>query len=674
MIIKIKKQLFEFKNIELNLLVIIIMMLFSLTNAYGQSDWLDTVRTTAFPLSNTNSDSIIKNATQTYISGIEVDNDIPGRYLSFLDPTEKLEAIKTVSEKAHKVGNHTFVYVAGLECITPDASNSKHTLFKDHPDWVQRDINGRPAKFTSKDAFWIRNGDEDVWVSPYVPEWRKIYMKRIRQIARTGVDGIYVDIPYWMTHFTGWEKTWASFDKYTVTAFKKQSGLNAKKNIKLGDFNDPGFVQWVRFRMKTITDFLQEINLNIKSVNPNCKLIPEIYPGLGEDPVVVGADVYQIYNVADAITHEYSAGKYYAAERMPFNWFNFIIGMNSFRAFAGDKPTIMLSYSWYNNKNIKPSEAMESLFASVVFSGANVWDAKGYVMSSSNDMDTRKMVYKWISVNSNSLYNDSKHEGKIGVYFSPHTRDMFPEEYNKSYRGMIFLLMNNHIDFQIVTPRTLKNFTGKILILDNVKCAGSEELNSFQKLKNTGVKFLITKNCCAFDENRIMRNGNMLKTLFNVKETGSNAKNETALYFNKSPGADYYKITESNLNDYFEGSKSAGSFIEDYCSGFKNALSKFYDSSPTVKIEAPINIISSVSRSNGHTYIYLINISELCSVCKNGIKSDTVKIVYKNSEGGESVSVTPYLGETYHLSAAKENGSYHFVLPRFNRGAVLRLN
>ena len=47
-------------------------------------------------------------------------------------------------------------------------------------------------------------------------------MERVRQIAATGIDGIYVDIPYWMTHFDGWEDTWASFDDYTVAAFKRR--------------------------------------------------------------------------------------------------------------------------------------------------------------------------------------------------------------------------------------------------------------------------------------------------------------------------------------------------------------------------------------------------------------------------------------------------------------------
>ena len=78
--------------------------------------------------------------------------------------------------------------------------------------------------FAAGSAFWIRPGDEDVWVSPYAPEWRKTYMERVRQIAATGIDGIYVDIPYWMTHFDGWEDTWASFDDYTVNAFRREHG------------------------------------------------------------------------------------------------------------------------------------------------------------------------------------------------------------------------------------------------------------------------------------------------------------------------------------------------------------------------------------------------------------------------------------------------------------------
>ena len=90
----------------------------------------------------------------------------------------------------------------------------------------------------------------------------------IRQIAATGIDGIYVDIPYWMTHFTGWEDTWASFDDATVAAFRRETGLDARHDLKLGDFQDPNFRKWVDFRIRTITDFLIEIRANATQVNP----------------------------------------------------------------------------------------------------------------------------------------------------------------------------------------------------------------------------------------------------------------------------------------------------------------------------------------------------------------------------------------------------------------------
>jgi len=193
----------------------------------AEQDWTNYVRIGAYGLSHDNADKIVASAEEDGVAGIEVDNDIEGRYESFLDPTAKLEAIRAVTEKAHAVGNHAYVYIAGTECITANSDNTPHTLAKDHPDWLQRKSTGEPAIFGGGTAFWIVQGDEDVWVTPYAPEWRKTYMERVRQIAATGIDGIYVDIPYWMTHFKGWEDTWASFDDYTVAAFKKQTRLDA---------------------------------------------------------------------------------------------------------------------------------------------------------------------------------------------------------------------------------------------------------------------------------------------------------------------------------------------------------------------------------------------------------------------------------------------------------------
>ena len=268
-------------------------------------EWLKKVRIGAYSLRSDNAEEIVQQAQASGVYGIEVDNDIPGRYESLLTPEDKLEAIRRVANAAHKVNNKAYVYVAGFECISANA-DSPHTLAKDHPEWLQRKLTGEPALFDTKAAFWIAKGEEDAWVSPYAADWRKLYMERIRQITGTGIDGIYVDIPYWMTHFTGWENSWASFDDNTVAEFRRLTGLDARKDVKIGDFSDPGFRKWVEFRIKTITEFLAGDAQQCRSgVNPSISLIPEIYPGIEAEGPRVGADVYQLYPVVDAIAHEY---------------------------------------------------------------------------------------------------------------------------------------------------------------------------------------------------------------------------------------------------------------------------------------------------------------------------------------------------------------------------------
>ncbi len=40
---------------------------------------------------------------------------------------------------------------------------------------------------------------------------------------------------------------------------------------------------------------MREIDANVKAVNPKCKTIAEIYPGIEETAVRVGSDVYDMY-------------------------------------------------------------------------------------------------------------------------------------------------------------------------------------------------------------------------------------------------------------------------------------------------------------------------------------------------------------------------------------------
>jgi len=602
----------------------------------NNQNWTNYVRIGAYGLKGGDAAEIVRKATESNVFGIEVDNDIPGRYESFLNPEAKLKAIRDVAGAAHKVGNHAFVYIAGTECITAHGDKVPHTLAKDHPDWLQRKITGEPAVFGGGTAFWIRPGDEDVWVSPYAAEWRKTYMERVRQIAQTGIDGIYIDIPYWMTHFEGWENTWASFDDYTIAAFKQKTGLDAKHDIKIGDFSDPGFQKWVQFRIQTITDFLTEIDHTAKAVNPEIKTIPEIYPGIEEEAVRVGSDVYSLYGVVDAIAHEYAFGNsgHMASERNPLGWFQYQVGMHTFRAFAQGKATWILNYSWDGDKVVDKREAMMNLAMSQVMVGANFWDAPGHSMAGSNDLPTRKKIFDWIQAHEKTFYLPRAPIDPIGVYFSPETRNLHAEEFLASYRGVLILLMQKHLEFQIVTPRTLAEFHGKTLVLPDVRVLDESEQKWLKDFVASGKKAVVTGT--------------------DVTEFGDSPG---VVRMRDCPGKAYTAALEKD----FEHSSP-------------DSQREFFTSlqgGDSVGIEGSPHIATSISRTpDGHVNCFFANFA--------GLKGGANPI--QTPQTGVKITVTaksdvkgfflPFMGDVQALQGTRTGNTLTFTLPPINKGAV----
>ncbi len=601
--------------------------------------WLKKVRIAAWGLTPKNAEQIVKQAQAEGVYGIEVDNDIPGRYESFWNPSEKLEAIRLVAAAAHRVNNKAYVYIAGLECITRDGAGP-HTLAKEHPQWLQRKLSGQPAVFDNKAAFWIAKGEEDVWVSPYAPDWRKIYMQRIRQIAGTGIDGIYVDIPYWMTHFTGWEDSWASFDDYTVAAFKAQTGLDARKDVKIGDYDDPGFRKWIEFRIQTITDFLAEIRRNAVAVNPSISLIPEIYPGIEAEAPRVGADVYQLYPQVDAIAHEYEFGEgedHTAASRTPLDWFQYQVGIRSFRAFAGDKPTWILNYSWDGAPHVAPRDAMLNLASSELMAGANFWDAKGHVMSDSNDMTTRVEIFKWIAAHEDIFGAHREPIGEVGVYFSDTTRNFYPRDFVASYRGVLLLLLRNHIQFRIVTPRTVGSFDGKVLILPDVRVVSDVESSSIHRFSEQGGRVIIT--------------GKGDAKLGDLRQ---------AVRYPDTPERAYLKAAEADFS----------SPDSDWATGFLSSLHL----SGKVEVTASRNVVAHVATIGARRYIFLANFDGLKAGAVATPRTQHDVQITMEAPAGAQLHILPFLGVESVISGKQRDGQMRFTLPAVDRGTVAWVN
>lgn len=597
-------------------------------------DWTRFVRIAAWDLNKGDPAAIVAEARRGRVFGIEVDNDITGRYESFLDPTSKLEAIRAVARTAHKDGNRAFVYIAGTECITARADEKTHTMAKDHPDWLQRKRSGEPAVFGGGTAFWIAPGDEDVWISPFAIEWRRIYMERVKQIAATGIDGIYVDIPYWMTHFDGWEESWASFDDYTVAEFKKRTGLDAKNDVRPGDFDDPGFRKWVDFRIAALTEFVDEIARVAKSVDPAIKVIPEIYPGIEREAVQVGADVYSMYGVADAIAHEYEfgGGDHMASSRTPLEWFFYMAGWSSFRAFAGEKATWMLNYSWDGDARVSPKDAMENLFMAEVMAGVNPWDARGHVMSGSNDLETRRRVFGWIAEHEGTFFGSRRPIRPIGVYFSPATRNRAPEEFLKSYRGILLMTLQEHLEHEVVTPRTLAAFRGETLVLPDVRFLDDDERAALSAFRARGGRLVVT----GTDATALGGAANVTR-------------------WPACPGKAY-----------------AESLERDFVSAAPREQQPFLDSvsgRPSIRVEAPKEVAVQIAEVGGRPHVFFANFAGLGPGRAVPIPAADVRVVVEERRF-KRLMVLPFLGQAVTLAATRRGSAAVFTIPRIERGAV----
>ena len=601
-------------------------------------NWTHFVRIGAYGLRSDNAEAIVRDAQASDVFGIEVDNDIPGRYESFLDPTEKLKAIRAVAVRAHEAKNKAFVYIAGTECITASADKTPHTLAKDHPDWLQRKITGETATFGGGTAFWIREGDEDVWVSPYATEWRKTYMERVRQIAATGIDGIYVDIPYWMTHFEGWEQTWASFDDYTVAAFQRKTGLDARHDLRLGDFSDVSFRKWIDFRIETFTDFMRDIRDNARAVNPAIMVIPEIYPGIEEEAVRVGADVYQLYDVVDAIAHEYEfgSGEHMASSRSQLDWFLYQAGMLSFRAFAQGKATWILNYSWDGDKGVDPREAMKNLFMSQVMTGVNVWDAPGHSMAGSNNIATRTLIFRWIEQHEKTFYRPRIPMHPVGVYFSPASRNYDANEFLSSFRGTLLLLLQKHFEFQVVTPRTLPNFHGEVLVLPNVSTLAEIEKTTLRTFVSKGGRLVVT----------------------GADATGF-APSTGIARFPDCPGRAYFAALE-----------------KDFANGVAINPTEFLAAlrvSAELQVDASPLIATNFGAVEGKPHIFLANFAGLVPH-KVAIPSPQTDVrISVPASKNYTLHFLPFLGEPQILNGRQMAGRLVFLLPPIERGAAVWL-
>ena len=345
-----------------------------------------------------------------------------------------------------------------------------------------------------------------------------------------------------------------------------------------------------------------------------------------------------LYPVVDAIAHEYEfgSGDHMASGRTPLDWFRYQVGMHSFRAFAQGKATWILNYSWDGDKVVDKREAMMNLAMSQIMAGANFWDAPGHSMAGSNDLPTRKKIFDWIGEHEKTFYLPRGPVDPIGVYFSPETRNLFASEFLASYRGILILLMQKHLEFQIVTPRTLNDFKGKTLVMPDVRVLNESEQKWLKDFVGAGKRVVIT----ATDVTELGDSPNVLR----MRECPGKT-------YNAAIEKDFEHSSPDSQRDFFASLQGGDS----------------------VGIQASPLIATSISRTpDGSVNCFFANFAGLRGG-SNPVQTPQTGVVVSvvPSQTGEGKGYfLPFLGTAQEVKGEPNGHSILFRLPPITKGAV----
>ena len=254
-------------------------------------------------------------------------------------------------------------------------------------------------------------------------------------------------------------------------------------------------------------------------------------------------------------------------------------------------------------------------------------------MAGSNEYSTRREIFAWIKANENTFYDARVPISPVGVYFSAKTRDYYAEDFISSYRGILILLMQKHLEFQVVTPRTLAGFEGKTLIIPNARVVSEEEKSLLRKYADSGRTLVITG-----------------QDVTQVKDA------QNVVRFSKCPGAEYFAKLQKNFD----------SATPDDEKQFLHSLK----ATQQIHVLAPPSVATSIASVDGKPHIYFANFTGLrggenpVQTPQNGVR---IKVDAINKVHGFFL---PFLGQVSPLEGVVEGDAVTFDLPPIQKGAV----
>jgi hypothetical protein len=297
--------------------------------------------------------------------------------------------------------------------------------------------------------------------------------------------------------------------------------------------------------------------------------------------------------------------------------------------------------------------------------GTNTWDARGHNMSGSNDIQTRKLIFGWIKEHEKTFFVPRQPVRPIGIYFSQKSRNYFASEFIDSYRGFMLLLLQSHLEFQVVTPRTLASFHGDVLILPDVRCLSTQELQSLHAYSASGKALIATGETGKYDETGAPRESNPIRE-FNTP--GARFAN-----FPDCPGKAYYAALKKEFNQAAAADKWEGTDFDKLRRNYAGQVLQVSGLKPDVQIDASPFVSTQIARVDGKVSVFLANFAGLKSkAVAQQIPAQHVKITFSTDQP-RTISFLPFLGQQSKIEGTFHDGKLSFEIPSIEKGAVVWL-
>lgn len=532
-------------------LVILLLCLLSNFASASQptafSHWAKTAKIAGAPVSVGMSaqeiDTMLDKMVKQGVTVAEADSDL-SNYQSDAQFELELALMKQFADAAHKRGLRVVWYFPALEVITINGKNRKDTLAKLHPEWVQLGLNGQPNVFYGGggQVFWVPDNAESAWMSPSSKGYRNYFFTRVQKMVTTGIDGLWADVPIYSDF--GPTK-WSGFNPEAVTRFTADTGLEAPKKE---DWTDTTWKRWVQWRHEELARFLKDLTQTARSINPEFTIFAETLSTDYNGGTVYGLDGSYLKNI-DGLTEvwEVDSMSNNSGMRNARNddWISFIAALKYTRGATGDKPSWVFSYG-------KQPDDAQQVMTQILITGNNPYELQVPEMASSVGDEFRARLFNWSNAYSPYLFN-ARSDAKTAILSSSASRDyvdkfsglgmfatteangddlwwssseedsMYQRDYVAEHRGILKILVNEHIPFNVlVSPNAEELKAYQSIFLPNIEAISDKEASLLREFVKQGGTLVITgPNPTGLNQYGEIRDNYALSDLLGFSKTDS---------------------------------------------------------------------------------------------------------------------------------------------------------